>query len=125
MTPRNGKKLTDEALAEKIRHEENLINTRLTWMLTFQGFLFAAASLAADESRAAIREVVPLVGIAVAALSLLGLAAAYGTIDVARREHGGGHFGGMGWRRIFGRTNSLGIPVAVVIAWVALLLKLH
>lgn len=29
---------------ETVRHEENLINMRLTWPLTFQGFLFAAVS---------------------------------------------------------------------------------
>ena len=49
-------------LDKAIRHEENLINPRLTGLLTFQGFLFAAAALATDGSRAAILTVVPWVG---------------------------------------------------------------
>jgi hypothetical protein len=105
-------------LIETVRHEENLINSRLTWMLTFQGFLFAAESLAANH--AAILRVVPWVGMAVASLSFLGVAAAYGTIDVKRRELAGAKYGGTSWRKVFGRTNSLGIPIAVVAAWVAL-----
>jgi hypothetical protein len=113
-----------EVLRETIRHEENLINTRLTWMLTFQGFLFAATSLATDQSRTAILDVVPWVGILVSGLSFLGVAAAYGTIDAARKTCAGAAFGGVSWRKAFGRTNSLGIPVVIVIAWLALYLKL-
>lgn len=115
----------DDFVADRIRHEENLINTRLTWMLTFQGFLFAAAALASDESRSAILGVVPWIGVAVAALSFLGVAAAYGTIDAVRKANPGAPvFGGARWRKWCGRTNSLGIPVVVVTAWVALYLKL-
>lgn len=93
-------------------------------MLTFQGFLFAAAALAADESRTVILDVVPWVGMSVSALCFLGVAAAYGTIDAARKTYPGTVFGGARWRKWFGRTNSLGIPVVVVIAWLALYLKL-
>ena len=51
VTTRSETDSTKEMLVETIRHEEKLIDTRLTWMLTFQGFLFASASLAADEPR--------------------------------------------------------------------------
>ncbi len=37
-------------LIEKIKHEESLINSRLTWMLTFQGFLFASITLSKEEA---------------------------------------------------------------------------
>jgi hypothetical protein len=124
VTTRGESDSAPDVLRETIRHEENLINTRLTWMLTFQGFLFAAASLASGKSRSAILDVVPWVGISVAALSFLGVAAAYGTIDAARKTYQGAAFGGARWRKLFGRTNSLGIPVIIVIAWVMLFLKL-
>jgi hypothetical protein len=107
-----------------VDHEETLINTRLTWMLTFQGFLFAALSLANEDSRLALFSVIPWIGIAVAALSFLGVLAAYGRIDAARRKHRGQGFGSTCWPKWLGRTNSLGIPVVIVTAWTILYIKL-
>ncbi len=124
-------------LAEKIRHEETLINSRLTWMLTFQGFLFATIALVADDSKSpkihtAILDVVPLVGAIVAVLTLLGVWAAYLAIGQARnpyksdlRNNEKVGFGGKGWAKLLGRINSLGIPFVVVISWLILYFKLR
>lgn len=123
--PERGRKPpATNAQLETIRHEEGLINARLTWMLTFQGFLFAAVSLSSSGTRAAIVDVVPIVGMGVALLSLLGVIAAYGTIDMVRRSSSGPTFGGTRWRKWFGRANSMGIPVIVTIAWAALWVRL-
>jgi hypothetical protein len=115
-----------------VKDEEILINTRLTWMLTFQGLLFAALGLADERSQlafSAFSSVLPWIGIAVAALTFIGVLAAYGTIDYARKkiddvrkkkQPSEPDFGAMGWRKWLGRTNSLGVPVVIVIAWAAL-----
>jgi hypothetical protein len=124
-------------LSEKIRHEETLINSRLTWMLTFQGFLFATVALVADDSkdpkfRAALLDVIPLVGAIVAMLTFFGVLAAYIAIGQARNpyrevlktsEEIG--FGGQNLAKWLGRTNSLGITLVVVIAWISLYFKLQ
>lgn len=122
-------------LAERISHEEALINSRLTWMLTFQGFLFASLALASDDStnealRDTLLQVIPLLGAVVAALALLGVIAAYLAIGQARlhfeseiggddrRDFGGkSDFGGKTWARWLGRINSVGLPVVVLITW--------
>jgi len=55
-------------------------------MLTFQGFLFASFALVANVSinptiRSAFGIIVPIVGITVGALTLIGVIAAYVSID--------------------------------------------
>lgn len=124
-------------LAEKIRHEETLINSRLTWLLTFQGFLFAAVALLADNSinpklYRALLEIFPSVGAFVAILTFLGVLAAYIAMGQARNPYQEVletnkklRFGGTNWAKWLGRANSLGIPIVVLSAWVALYLKLR
>lgn len=112
-------------IEKTVSHEENLINTRLTWMLTFQGLLFIAVGLADEGSRLAFFSVIPWIGIAVAALTFIGALAAYATIDNARKEHRAAPgFGGMGWRKWLGRANSLGIPFVIATTWGVLYFKL-
>lgn len=119
-------------LAERIRHEEALINSRLTWMLTFQGFLFASLALASDDStsealRDTLLQAIPVLGAVVAALALLGVGAAYLAIGQARQhfredigEDDRRDFGGKTWARWLGRANSLGFPIVILITWIVL-----
>ena len=115
----------DQWLREVVKHEENLINARITWMLTFQGFLFAAVSLATGDIRSDLLDTVPIIGMLIAALAVLGITAAYLTIDEARRNYGGLVFGGLRLRKWLGRTNSLGICVVVTLGWLWLYVRLH
>jgi hypothetical protein len=43
-----------EYIAKQVEREDGLINSRLTWMLTTQGFLFAALALIAKQEEAII-----------------------------------------------------------------------
>ena len=38
-----------EYMSKQIEREDGLINTRITWMLTFEGFLFAALAIVAGK----------------------------------------------------------------------------
>lgn len=39
-----------QQIFDKIKHENELVNNRLTWLGTFEGFLFASLSFAADKN---------------------------------------------------------------------------
>ena len=67
----------DPSIQDCIRHEETMIYNRITWMLTFQGFLFASLAIASDAStdahiRSVLLGTIPLLGVAVGVLTLLG-----------------------------------------------------
>jgi len=68
-------------LAQQIEREDGLVNTRLNWMLTTQGLLFAAlALLATEDTNARMREILavllPSIGILLSLISLFGVAGA-------------------------------------------------
>jgi hypothetical protein len=130
-----------EAVVRQIEREEGLIHNRLSWMLAFQGFLFAARALVASGSAgtsaaaksAATRDtfevVLACLGIAIAALGLLGAIGAYwamrNTCDfywdrLSRGRSFMRPFGGRGAARL-GKMPALGIPVATIGAWAWLL----
>jgi rRNA maturation protein Nop10 len=110
---------------ETVRHEEALINSRLTWMLTFEGFLFTAVSLASGETRQPFLDTVPVAGALVALLALAGVAAAYGHIDAVRKEAPVGKFGSVRWPKWVGRGYSAGLCIVVAGAWLALYFALR
>jgi hypothetical protein len=111
---------------ERIQHEVDNINTRLTWLLTFQGFLFATISLASNEVRQALSDIIPWVGVGAALLAFLGILAAYLTIDDIRSEHPAGSYGArIRSRKYLGRINSLGIPAMLIGAWIVLYFKMN
>lgn len=39
-----------EDLSKQIEREDGLVNTRMTWMITLQGFLFAALALIGNKT---------------------------------------------------------------------------
>ena len=124
----------------QIGREESLINNRLSWMLTFQGFLFAAIALVTDVGtdpaiRIILRNLVPIVGLVIGAFTLIGVHAAYLSINnikakcKERKEklcyrplYPPAHGGPTAHR--LGQIPSYGIPTMVVIAWLLFLLLL-
>jgi hypothetical protein len=120
-----------------IEREQTLINNRITWMLTFEGFLFAGLALISDtkqspQVRNALKDVLPLVGGSVAGLTVFGVLAATLSIMKAKKfwenqtnkeEFGPGY--GSRWASYLGRVTSFGVPLAVAAAWVAILVKLR
>jgi hypothetical protein len=77
-----------ERLAHQIEREDGLVNQRLSWMMQFEGFLFAALGLVANASvssslalKATLVIVLPASGICAALLSSFGVNAAYDRLD--------------------------------------------
>jgi hypothetical protein len=114
---------------QQIERENDLINNRLSWMLTFQGFLFAALALVVNkDTEPAVglifKNVLPIIGIAVALLAFLGVLAAYISIDnikqkwkkqLGNQQYPPAH--GTPLASFLGRITSYGIPISIVIAW--------
>ena len=87
-------------LKDHVSHEETLINNRMTWMLTIQGFLFAAFALifeskpeikaselaSCDQMMCVYLDVIPVLGGVIAFMVFLGVFAAYVSIDNLKHE---------------------------------------
>jgi hypothetical protein len=79
MTDPDDKKLIHDAIAYQITREDELAGKRLTWIITINGFLFAALGFVAgkDSAGTAILALLALTGIAVSLAGLMGVIAAY------------------------------------------------
>lgn len=113
----------------QLERELSLINNRISWMLTFQGFLFATIALVANKNteqaiRLVFRNVIPTIGIVVAFLALIGVHAAHLSIESIKTrwkqnldylEYSQAF--GTSTSSILGRVPSYGIPISIIIAW--------
>jgi hypothetical protein len=118
--------------SDQITKEEGLIHNRLTWMLTFQGFLFAAVVLSANtavEERLGhlLRTTIPWLALCSAVLALTGVSAAYLSInnikEILKKYEPTGADAvklpahGTALASLLGRITSLGLPLLVIVAW--------
>lgn len=122
-------------LSKQISHEESLINNRIMWMLTFQGFLFASIALIGNNQincalRSILQQIIPTLGTIIAVLTLLGVIGAYVSIHQQREDWKpylksypppGGRKSAM-W---LGRFASGLIPLIMILAWVYVYIKLN
>ena len=122
--------------SDQITKEEGLIHNRITWMLTFQGFLFAAVVLSAKSDVDPIlgpllRRTIPVVALVSAVLGLIGVRAAYISINNIKaflawyeKEYPQPvkppAFGTPMASKL-GRVTSHGLPVLVILAWLYML----
>ena len=118
-----------EYMSAQIDREDELIHKRITWFLTFEGFLFASLSLSKNQNLFNdIKYVIPLLGATVAVLALFGIGAALRAIKELKE----------GWRvktahlvdnpypraygsevsHFLGSSYSLCLPIAVMSAWI-------
>lgn len=72
-------------IVRHIEREESLINRRIAWMLTFQGFLFATIALLANNQvdaslRVNLEALSAIAGLLVGLLACIGVNAAYSSI---------------------------------------------
>lgn len=80
-----------DAIIREIAAENALVMSRMTWNLTFQGFLFAGFGLALGaepgqaEAAARFLEMMPIAGIAAAASAWIGIQAAFVKINELKR----------------------------------------
>ena len=118
--------------SDQITKEEGLIHNRITWMLTFQGFLFAAVVLSANTNvdehlSSLLRRTIPWLALASAGLALIGVRAAYISINSIKdtladfliknpqQHHVPAH--GNPLASTLGRMTSHGLPMLVILAW--------
>lgn len=114
---------------ERLSFEHELINRRLTWLLTSQTILFAAYgfSVRATNPRVAdsFRQVTATSGIVIAALILLGIlagiAAKHSVWRDYRRSHSNEPFGVRTWVTYVALVPDILLPVVFIVAWSAIL----
>jgi hypothetical protein len=121
--------------ARQIKREERLINDRLSWMLTFEGFLFAALALTANVSNAGVlrnnlKYTIPAIGFVVAMLTAVGIFGAYISINQIKRfwanQKGSDRFPiayGNRLASFLGRTTGYGLPFAMMLTWVVFFIR--
>jgi hypothetical protein len=127
-----------EAAREQIRHEDGLVNHRVTWLLVSQAFLVSAFASGARLYATFPSEWPWITGglLVVAALGSVFSLAAFYTIDFAfdqmreveewwKKQNLVAHFprlhGGPGRRRVFSTRNT---PLFLIVAWIVLVLML-
>ncbi len=130
-----------------VKHEDELINRRLSWNLTLQGFLFAAygvsfqvlSNTTADPAIRVHLRLLPcvfaVVGCLVATLVLMSILAAQSSIDglKIRWRSPSSHIednvlemlpeltgAGQHFANYWGKLSQVGIPNVIIIAWVGL-----
>jgi hypothetical protein len=117
-----------------IMHENEIINDRLTWLLTFQGLLLAALGFAwgAKDSKPLVR-IFAALGIVVSVVSVFGLLAAtnamYGLVDWWAQHRPADYVGPdvigatvpSGWPPAFRYLTPWNLfPLLFVAAWIAI-----
>jgi hypothetical protein len=108
--------------------EQGLINNRITWMMTFQGFLFAAFAVSMSDQndkivRGILYNVLPLVGMSVAFFTAVGVVAAISSISSIKTQFRESVYNK--WPAPYsnplisflGRIVALSFPVIIIITW--------
>lgn len=117
---------------QQVEHEDNLLNHRLTWLMTSQSFLFAvyAIQYAAPTGGPAayLFQVIPVVGIVCAGLIYLSVVAAVGALENLRlsfedKPNAPLHppLVSPGWTLVSGLVAPIGMPILLVYVWTALI----
>ena len=119
-----------ETVRAMVRHENDLINHRVSWLLTIQGFLFAALAFTWEDARV----LVPVIaGVGVFVSFSIGIVIRYGSAAIGKlnKDWEGnkppnydgpdimGHVSTANWERPFRPWRFL--PVLFAFAWVATL----
>jgi hypothetical protein len=123
-----------EVIRAMIMHENEIINDRLTWLLTFQGLLLASLGFAwgAKGSKPLVRIFAGL-GIVVSVVSVFGLLTAtnamYGLVDWWSQHRPADYAGPdvigasvpLRWPRVFRYLTPWNLfPLLFVVAWIAI-----
>jgi hypothetical protein len=133
------------AIEETVKHEDNLIGQRTTWLVMGQSFLFAAfASLLQQGDVTVItrgirlmRLLIPLVGLLMPVLVLLAVGAGTYATWLWRTEHdrickmleANGlewlPLGHKNWVRVSGQLLPIAVALGFAVAWTVILIRLR
>lgn len=114
---------------DRMRFEHQLLNTRVTWLLSSQTILFAAYGLSISEydKGTLFREVIPLVGIVLSCIILIGIVASFlaklfAWDDLKRiKGYKNEQLGIRTWITCLGYIPDFFIPIVFAFAWSYLL----
>jgi len=138
MTVPDEKKLCYDAISTQIAREDDLAGKRLTWIITINGFLFAALGFLAGGVKpdpailSLFKFVLPVTGIAISVAGFFGVVAAYIQIHYLTKQWE--ILNDCRWPRPFGDKRHsflLGIipsmfpPIVLLIVWIGLLAVWH
>lgn len=141
----------EATLSKNISHEENLINNRITWMLTMQGFLFAALAIIAKKEIKTIefppaidilQNMIPILGGLIAFFVFFGVYAAYMQIDnhkdvkntkikeLMKNQNDNYHIiipskSPARLASVIGRIVGMSIPASIMLIWVYFYIKVN
>lgn len=115
-----------EYIAHQIEREDGLVDTRIRWMLTFEGFLLASLAIVSDGDdqiiQMTLKYALPVIGVIVALLSWAAIEAALWTLKELKELWEDGDYSG--YPRPFGKgvTHTLGALFARGLPWVIIVL---
>lgn len=134
MTQHDEMKSRYDAISQQINREDDLVNKRLTWTLTFSGLLFAALGFLAGTNKPdqAVLDVfkiaLPLMGIAISLAGLFGVLAAYiqlyyltGEWESLNDSRWVRPFGSKRHSFVLGTAPCFVPPIALTVVWFSLL----
>jgi hypothetical protein len=112
---------------ERLRFEHELINRRLTWLLSSQSILFAAYGIALGSANQEIAsfflKVTAISGIVIAGLILLGIVAGMIAKRTVWKDSKKKQFGVRTWITYLALVPDTLLPVVFIIAWLSILLN--
>jgi len=129
-----------ETIRERIEHEDNLLNQRVSWIVSSQAFLLTGYAMLLNapmqlrneefvRAHTLLMKLVPLTSIIVTALlwfSVLAGILAMHDLRARARTHPGyeaSHIQGRPLTRVIGLTTPALVPVVFLITWLLLMLR--
>ena len=114
--------------SRRLEFEHELINRRVTWLLTSQTILFAAYGVALDKTASLFLKTVSITGAVVAIFVLIGILAAFAAKrrtwqDFRACGNPKEQFGVKTWITYVGFIPEFALPLVFSCAWVFLLCK--
>jgi hypothetical protein len=110
---------------EKLRFEHELINRRITWLLSSQTILFAAYGVALGTAQAGMAEtflkVTALSGIVIAGLIFIGVVAGILAKRTVWKDSRKKQFGIRTWITYVALIPDILLPVVFAVAWLSIL----
>ena len=109
---------------EKLKFEHELLNRRITWLLTSQTILFAAYGLADKhlDNYQDFAKVIPCLGLILSIAILIGIVAAICAKTFTWLDHKDEHpeFGVRTWITVIGLAPDLFLPILFSYGWLKL-----
>ena len=129
-----------ETIRKRIEHEDNLLNQRVSWIVSSQAFLLTGYAILLNaplqfrteqfvRDHTLLMKLIPLTSIGVTVLLWFGILAgiwAMRDLRACAKTHPGyqaSHIQGRPWTRVIGLATPALVPVVFLITWLLLMLR--